>query len=64
MPKTLIAPLDAIDCDLAVACARRHEAWRKLVVRDDQANGDAYAEACAEVDALLDMRFEMQASEH
>lgn len=50
-------PLDEIDCDLTAACHDRHEAWRKLAIKDSPDNRDAYAEACAEVDALLDMRF-------
>lgn len=62
MPKT-IAPLDAIDEDLEAACLDRHETWRRLAIKDNQTNRDAYAEACTEVDALLDMRFEMQAGD-
>jgi hypothetical protein len=51
-------PLDAIDGDLAAACHDRHEAWRNLAMRDSPENREAYADACAEVDALLDLRHE------
>lgn len=50
-------PLAEIDCDLAAACHDRHEAWRAMVMRDSTENRQAYAERCAEVDSLLDMRF-------
>ena len=51
--------LDAIDEDIRAACCDRAEAWRKLCIRDDQANRETYAELCDEVDALLELRHGM-----
>jgi hypothetical protein len=55
--------IDEIDQDLHAACITRHEAWRALVIKDSTANRDTYRQACAEVDALLDMRIAMVRAE-
>ena len=61
--KPLDTALDEIDADIAVAADHRTVMWRKLVVRDDQANRDAYREASDYLDRLLDMRNEMVRAE-
>jgi hypothetical protein len=57
--KPLDAVLDEIDCDIAVAANHRTVTWRRLMVRDDQDNRDAYNEASDYLDRLLDMRNDM-----
>jgi hypothetical protein len=61
VPKTA-DPLDVlaeIDQDLRAACLDRGKAYRRLRVKDNQNNRDAYEAACADVDELLDMRHEI-----
>lgn len=48
-----------IDDDIRLACADRAEAWRKLAIKDSTHNREAYADACVEVDDLLDQRNRM-----
>jgi hypothetical protein len=61
--KPIDAVLDEIDADIALAADHRTVTWRKLIVRDDQANRDAYNEASDYLDRLLDMRNEMLRAE-
>lgn len=48
-----------IDDDLRVACADRADALHALTIKDSPANRTAYADACVEVDDLLDQRNRM-----
>jgi hypothetical protein len=61
MAKTVapISTLDAIDTDIREAVADREAAFRKVMVRDDDTNRAALAEACGKVDSLLEMRHGM-----
>ena len=54
-----ISALEEVDEDIRAAIADRDVAFRKLMVKDTMVNRDTYADACAEVDALLELRFGM-----
>lgn len=62
MAKTKTKPVHwatEIDDDIRAACADRAEAKRKRDIKDSPANRTAYADACVEVDDLLDQRNRM-----
>lgn len=52
--------IEDVDQDLRCAVAQREVAFRRLAIRDDAPNREAYAKARAWLDALLDMRHEMR----
>ena len=58
MAKTVtpISTIDAVDDDIREAVADREAAFRKVMVKDTQANRDGYRDACDKVDSLLEMR--------
>lgn len=62
MPRTKTKPAHwatEIDEDIRAACADRADAKRKRDMKDSPANREAYADACTEVDDLLEQRHRM-----
>ena len=56
---TPLSALEELDRELLAACNARTAAFRRMVIKDSTVNRETYADACDEVDALLELRHDI-----